>query len=162
MKKMSCESRSEYISVQKRRYRRAGKTYKTRLLDEVCEVCNYERKYAVKLLNGTRRPSKGKRGRKSEYNDPELIKALKTCWLRSGLMCGKRLKQALPLWLKHYEKHYGALSEQCRKKLLKIRAGVLHGVDVLPLDFMSYSSFPTYCKMLSSTIFSSANLSMSA
>lgn len=117
---MSCESRSEYISVQKRRYRRAGKAYKARLLDEVCEVCDYERKYAVKLLNGTRKPSVGTRGRKSEYNDPELIKALKTCWLRTGLMCGKRLKQALPLWLKHYEKHHGALSAECREKLLKI------------------------------------------
>ena len=117
---MSCESRSEYISVQKRRYRRAGKAYKTRLLDEVCEVCGYERKYAVKLLNGTRSPSKGKRGRKSEYNDPELIKALKTLWLRSGLMCGKRLKQALPHWVTHYEKHHGALSDECQKKLLKI------------------------------------------
>ena len=117
---MSCESRNEYISVQRRRYRRAGKPYKTRLLDEVCEVCGYERKYATKLLNNAHKPSKGKRGRKGEYNDPELIKALKTLWLRSGLMCGKRLKQALPPWLKHYEKHHGALSEECRKKLLKI------------------------------------------
>jgi hypothetical protein len=120
MKKMSCESRNEYIAVQRRRYRRAGKPYKTRLLDEVCEVCGYERKYATKLLNNAHKLSKGKRGRKGEYNDPELIKALKTLWLRSGLMCGKRLKQALPLWLKHYEKHHGALPEECRKKLLKI------------------------------------------
>jgi hypothetical protein len=46
----SCESRSEYSAVQKRRYRRAGKAYKTRRIDEVCEVCGYERKYAIKLL----------------------------------------------------------------------------------------------------------------
>lgn len=38
MKKMSCETRIEYIAVQKRRYKRAGKAYKTRLLDEVCAV----------------------------------------------------------------------------------------------------------------------------
>ena len=47
---MSCEARGEYIAVQKRRYRRAGKVYKTRLIDEVCEVCGYERKYVIKLL----------------------------------------------------------------------------------------------------------------
>jgi len=117
---MSCESRSEYISVQKRRYQRAGKPYKTRLLDEVCEVCGYERKYATKLLNGRRKPSKNKRGRKSEYNDPNLIKALKTIWMRSGQMCGKRLQPAINHWLKHYEKHYGKLSSECREKLLKI------------------------------------------
>jgi hypothetical protein len=120
MQKMSCESKQEYIQVQKRRYRRAGRAYKTRLLDEVCAVCAYDRKYAIKVLNGTRKPSAGKRGRKSEYNDPELLKALKTLWLRSGLLCGKRLKEALPLWLKHYEKHYGQLSAESRTKLLKI------------------------------------------
>jgi len=32
---MSYETRTEYITVQKRRYKRAGKPYKTRLLDEV-------------------------------------------------------------------------------------------------------------------------------
>jgi hypothetical protein len=120
MKTMSCEARGEYIAVQKRRYRRAGRVYKTRLIDEVCEVCGYERKYAIKLLNGAFKASGGKRGRKGEYNSPELIKALKTLWLRSGLLCGKRLKQALPHWLKHYETHFGELSAQCRDKLLKI------------------------------------------
>lgn len=117
---MSYDSRNEYILVQRRRYRRAGKTYKTRLLDEVCEVCGYERKYAIRLLNGTRKPSKGKRGRKSEYNDPELIKALKTLWMSSNQLCGKRLKQALPHWLRHYQKHHGNLSDECQQKLLQI------------------------------------------
>jgi hypothetical protein len=125
MKTMSCESRSEYISVQKRRYRRAGKTYKTRLLDEVCEVCGYERKHTIKLLNGSLKASSVRRGRKSEYETPELCKALKLLWLRSGLPCGKRLKQALTHWLKHYEKHYGALSSECREKLLRISPATL-------------------------------------
>jgi len=39
MKKMSFETKNEYIAVQRRRYSRAGKPYKTRLPDEVCEVC---------------------------------------------------------------------------------------------------------------------------
>lgn len=120
MQKMSCESKQEYIQVQKRRYRRAGRERKTRLLDEVCAVCDYDRKHAIKVLNGSLKLSKGKRGRKSQYGDPELLKTLKTLWLRSGLLCGKRLKQALPLWLKHYEKHHGVLSSECREKLLKI------------------------------------------
>jgi len=120
MQKMSCESKQEYIQVQKRRYRRAGRERKTQLLDEVCAVCGYDRKHAIKVLNGTLKPSAGKRGRTSQYSDPELLKALKTLWLRSGLLCGKRLKQALPLWLKHYERHHGKLSDESRTKLLKI------------------------------------------
>ena len=113
---MSCESKQEYIQVQKRRYRRAGREH----IDEVCTVCDYDRKHAIKVLNGTLKPSTGKRGRKSQYSAPELLKALKTLWLRSGLLCGKRLKQALPLWLTHYEKHRGVLSCECREKLLVI------------------------------------------
>ena len=113
---MSCESKQEYIQVQKRRYRRAGREH----IDEVCTVCDYDRKHAIKVLNGTLKPSTGKRGRKSQYSAPELLKALKTLWLRSGLLCGKRLKQALPLWLTHYEKHHGVLSCECREKLLVI------------------------------------------
>jgi len=120
MKKMSCESRNEYIRIQKHRYKHAGKPYKTRLLDEICAVCGYERKHAIKLLNGALKPSRGKRGRKNEYGSPELEKALKTLWLRSGQLCGKRLKPAIPHWLKHYEKHYGTLSAECQEKLLKI------------------------------------------
>ena len=120
MKTMSCETRNEYIGVQKHRYKRAGKPYKTRLLDEVCEVCGYERKHAIKLLNGSLKPSRGKRGRKGEYAEPEFVKALKTLWLRSGLLCGKRLRPAIPHWLEHYEKHYGRLSDPCHEKLLRI------------------------------------------
>ncbi|WP_233231544.1 integrase [Tichowtungia aerotolerans] len=117
---MSCESKQEYIEVQRRRYCRVAKAYKTRLLDEVCEVCGYDRKYAIKLLGRSKQPSKKKRGRKSEYDDPELTKALKRLWLKSGQMCSKRLKQALPLWLNHYKKHHGDLAVGCRKKLLQI------------------------------------------
>lgn len=57
---------------------------------------------------------------RSRYDDPELLKALKTLWLRSGQLCGKRLKPALPLWLNHYGKHHGRLSPGCRAGLLAI------------------------------------------
>ena len=117
---MSYETRQEYIMVQKHRYKRAGRPFKSRLIDEVCEVCGYDRKYAIKLLNGSRKASQGKRGCKGEYNDPDFVKALKKIWLRSGLMCGKRLKSAIPHWLKCYEKHYGLLTPECREKLLRV------------------------------------------
>jgi len=117
---MSYETKTEYIAIQKHRYRRAGKRYKTKLLDEVCEVCGYNRKHAIKLLNGSFKSSAGRRGCKSKYDSPELKKALKTIWMQSGLLCGKRLAPALPLWLKHYKKHYGELSDECYEKLLQI------------------------------------------
>ena len=45
------QSKKEYIEVMRRRYAGAGRPYKKRLLDEVCEVCGYHRKYAIELLN---------------------------------------------------------------------------------------------------------------
>jgi len=50
MKTMSYETRTEYITVQKRRYKRAGKPYTTRLLDEVCEICGYERTHYIEAF----------------------------------------------------------------------------------------------------------------
>ena len=34
------------------RYRQRGREGRSRLLDEVCAVCGYERKYAIKVLGG--------------------------------------------------------------------------------------------------------------
>jgi hypothetical protein len=69
--------------VKKRRDRKAGKAYKTGLLDEACEGCGYERKHAAQLLSGTRTVSGGRR-RKADYGSSGLAGALKRVWLRSG------------------------------------------------------------------------------
>src|SRR5690606_40700888 len=45
---------------------------------------------------------------------------LKTIWMLSEQLCGKRLKPALPRWLPHYERHRGPLSDEQREKLLRI------------------------------------------
>ena len=69
-----------------------------RLLDELCEVCGYDRKYAIKLLGGKPAATKGKVGRKPVYAK-EVIAVIKPIWLISEQPCGKRLKDLLPLWL---------------------------------------------------------------
>ena len=47
------------------------------------------------------------RGKKKTYDPAVLLEPLKKVWLATDQMCGKRLKQALPLWLPHYSKHHG-------------------------------------------------------
>jgi len=50
---MSTKSRQEVLEQARERYRRrTGKEARSRLLDEVCALCGYERKYAIKLLGG--------------------------------------------------------------------------------------------------------------
>src|SRR5690606_2196750 len=115
---MSQRSRKEYIALMRHRYARAGKLRRSALLAETCEVCGYDRKYAIKLLNGRVVRRHGRRGRKRGYDD--IIEPLKTIWMLSEQLCGKRLKPALPQWLPHYERHRGPLSDEQREKLLRI------------------------------------------
>jgi len=52
-----------------------------------------------------------KSGSVSRYNTPELLTALRSIWMASDQLCSKRLKEALPLWLPHYESTFQALPE---------------------------------------------------
>lgn len=125
MKTMSYKARKEYIGQMRRRYKRAGKGYKSKLLDEVCTVCGYERKYAGKLLGNKIPAGHKKRGRKSYYEDPALLEALKQIWKSSGCLCGKRLQPGLPLWLRDYDKHFGVLPSMVRSQLLDMSAATI-------------------------------------
>ena len=126
--KMSATSRGEVLAQARARYQKRGKEGRSRLLDEVCALCGYERKYAIKVLGG-RRPIVGSARRRrggspARYGaaEREVIKAI---WLTAEQPCGKRLKAALGLWLPHYEKRHGALSEALRSRVLEASAATL-------------------------------------
>ena len=120
MESMSQQSKFEYINIMKYRYLRSGKQAKTLILDEVCTNCGYERKYAIKVLRGTRKLSGGTRGRKKKYSS--IIEPLQQIWLAANLPCGKLLKASLPLWLEHYQFHFEPLNELERDLLLTVSA----------------------------------------
>jgi hypothetical protein len=120
--KMDAKSRKEVLEQARQRYDKRGREGKRRLLDEVCELCGYERKYAIKVLRGKRAiiGSSGRKrgGSRAIYGvaEREVIKAI---WLAAEQPCGKRLKAALQLWLPHYEKRRGPLAESLRQKVLE-------------------------------------------
>jgi transposase InsO family protein len=124
---MTLQSKREYLARIKDRYRHAGKKGKTRILNEFCEVCGYERKHAIKLLNKDGRKKKKKPGRPSKYGAEE-IQVLKELWLASGRLCSSRLVGVIALWLPHYEKRYGHLEESVRQKVLNAKARTLDRV----------------------------------
>jgi hypothetical protein len=82
------------------RYGERGKAGRSRLLDEICVLCGYERKYRSKLLGGRRSIAgeigKCRGGSQRIYGaaEREVIKAI---WLSAEQPCGKRLKAALPI-----------------------------------------------------------------
>lgn len=120
--KMSEKSREEVLRVMRERYARRGREARKKLLDEFCELCGYERKYAIKLLGGKRRAEgrvRRKSGSKPKYEEPER-RVLKVIWLACEQPCGKRLKAAVPIWLPDYVREHGPIDPQVRARVMKI------------------------------------------
>lgn len=119
---MSPRVKKEYFEAIHKRYKHAIKKYKTQILDEFCQVCGYNRKYAIfKLSNYKVKKPKKKPGRPSNFNQPQIIKHLRKIWLAANLPCSKRLKSILPYWLPFLPE----LSDEIRNKLLKISAATI-------------------------------------
>ncbi len=49
---MSGKSKWDYLKAIYFRYKKASKALRSRILDEFCQVCHYNRKYAIRLLSG--------------------------------------------------------------------------------------------------------------
>lgn len=102
---MSPKSKKEYLAAVYPRYQKARTIIeKSAILTELCIVCGYHRKHAIRLLavRYSQKRLTAKRGRRSYYADPRIVEALKTLWLGSGMPCSKRLKVIIPLWLPSY------------------------------------------------------------
>lgn len=115
-----------YLEAIRKRYRKASKAEKGKILDEFCAVCGYQRKYALRRLHqSTRKKVRNKPGRHSRYDVTEVMKPLKVLWLTTDQLASKRLKPAIALWLPHYEARYGCLSDEARTKLHSISAATI-------------------------------------
>ena len=118
---MGINSRYEYLKEILLRYKYATREQKKNILDEFCNTCGYNRKYAIRLLNSKNKPrlqKASKRGRKKLYDDPLIAQVLTDIWVATNLACAKRLKAMIPLFLPHYKKYI--LPEEIKEKLLKI------------------------------------------
>ena len=93
------------------------------ILSEFCANAGYNRKYAIRLLNGPR-PGKGKseprRGRGVSYSQ-EMVALLTAVWEAAGYPWSMRLKALLPLWMPWIRKHYRVRPE-IEKQLLRMSA----------------------------------------
>ena len=121
VKIMSPTAKKEYFKEITLRYRISSKKEKKIILDEFCKICNYNRKYAIRLLNSNFRSNNNhhlsKRGRKKKYDHPLILEVLREIWVKTNLPCSKRLKAILPLWLPFYEFE---LPEDVKEALLSI------------------------------------------
>ena len=124
-----------------KRYRRASRKKKGRLIEDYLELTGCTRHHAawllrcwgttvwdrragrpVKIVVGQRRS----RQRTPRVYDQQTVAALTKLWRHFGYLCGKRLAATLRLWLPHYERWDArsqrkiALSPEVRAKLLRI------------------------------------------
>jgi hypothetical protein len=125
--KMSESSKREVLLKMRERYVGRGREGRSKLIDEVCAMCGYERKHAIKVLNGKLAIAGGvvrRGGPRRRYGEAER-EVLKTIWLADEQPCGKRLKTAVELWLPYYEIEHGELEGSLRGRLLELSAATM-------------------------------------
>ena len=122
---MSKELKKDWLPKLRERYGRRNRQGKSRMLDELCEDYEYERKYAIKLLSDGLAPYVGRvhPGPERQYEMIEPV--VKGIWLKSEQPCGKRLVPILRQWLPYYERRFGQLSPRQRRLVRQVSAATL-------------------------------------
>jgi hypothetical protein len=117
---MSPRSRREMLVAMVTRYRRAARTGKTAILEELCAATGYNRKYLIGLLSRPPDPERRprRRQRRCQYG-PEVVRLLIAIWEAAGYPWSVRLKAALPLWLPWAKKRY-TIPKPVERQLLAI------------------------------------------
>src|SRR5437868_4038633 len=122
---MSKELRRDWLPKLQERYGRRNRDGKSRMLDELCEDYQYERKYAIKLLSGSLAPAPGKVHPGPERRYGEIQPVVQHIWLTAEQPCGKRLVPILRQWLPYDERRFERLSPRHRKLVGQISAATL-------------------------------------
>src|SRR5919108_432875 len=120
---MGKKTKWEYFRAIYQRYRKASISAKTQILEEFCQVCGYNRKYAIAKLNAAfpqLKPPAKRQQRSSKYSFQTLA-ILQAIWEASGYPWSVRLKALLPLWLPWAKRRY-SITPQIEQQLRSISA----------------------------------------
>ena len=104
------------------RYQKANREGKQSLLTEFCLNTGYNRKYAIRLLNGPppgKEPEPRSRRRRGLSYGQEALRILVAVWEAAGYPWSVRLKALLPLWMAWIRKRY-KLRPEIEQQLLAI------------------------------------------
>jgi hypothetical protein len=119
---MRSASRRDYLRRIYARYHQASWLEKQRILDELCANCNYNRKYAIRILNASPpagKPSRRLRRRRGVAYGSRLVSILKAVWEAADYPWSVRLKALLPEWMPWVRQRY-RLSAKLERQLLQI------------------------------------------
>ncbi len=104
---MGSKSKRDYLKAIRERYRKASREEKSVILNEFCQMCGYNRKYAIRILNRRSKPGKLLRNvikirpDKAGIQKPGFIEADKVVppswWCTSSLNLWINMLQAFPV-----------------------------------------------------------------
>ena len=125
---MSRKTTNEYIGMKRRAYADAKPWKRRRMLDEVCETTGYSRKYANRLLTGSRK-FKERTGRGPTYNWRDRAVLIRV-WREAGCPCTTYFKANVAEWLKEFRacvahvhdgvaEHIASMSASTMDRMLK-------------------------------------------
>ena len=126
-KRMSLNAREELRLSIAKRYRKATKKEKKKIVDEFTAATGYHRKHAISILTckGADNVKKSKnectRSRQPRIYTEDVREALLKVWEASNRICSKRLIPYLPTYVEALERHgHMDITEDTRKRLLSI------------------------------------------
>jgi hypothetical protein len=118
-------TKRELIDAIAGRYQEAGRGEKKIILDEFIEVTGFHRKHAIRALRHNKRQPSAAAPRSRIY-DEAVVKALTILWEAADRICGKRLKQAIPILVEAMERHeHIQLGEEVRRRLFLMSAATM-------------------------------------
>lgn len=134
---LTMKQRIALTKVVRKRYQKAGKKEKTKILSELVANCGYNRSYARRILGSLKIKRKmdkkgrnGKVGRKysprSRKYDASVFYPLRTLWLAADGICGQRLQPFIPELLEVLEKKKEIkVNKIVRRKLLSVGSATI-------------------------------------
>lgn len=114
---MTLEFKTSYIKAIRDRYYRASKKEKSAILDELCAITGYNRKWAIRLLAKGHKTNKKPTGRTKKYTELSIFH-LKRLWHIMGRINSKKMVAAFPIWLRFYE--HNEFSDEIKEELLSM------------------------------------------
>lgn len=100
-------------------YQNADRKEKGRILDTLCEITKYHRKYAISLLKNYGNIREIRSKRKKKYSKESLIIIEKT-WEAADYPWSERLKTMLPIWLPWLKEQLPWITPELEEEVLSI------------------------------------------
>lgn len=116
---MTTRFKMDYIKKIYQRYHKSSRQAKRQILDEFCKVCDYNRKYAIRVLNAPLKSKPKSRPRRNSTYSEKTINIVESIWKYSGYLWSYRLKSVLSSWMPWAKLHFD-ITPEIEKQLLSI------------------------------------------